>query len=265
MNQEELQKGKGSISLILAPTRELASQIYIEAKKFAKIYDGIEALSSNLNQVGHEYGALHGNIMQVDHDKVLKDFKNNKFSIMVATDVAARELNIKAVKTIINYDITRNIDLHVHQIGAGEKGTAYTLIIQKEDKFAVDLVRNLEASSQQVLDNLMNLVMQNSRFRKSRSMIHRGRGKGCSRSIGSNSNAISLKGRAGIGSANSMETEIMLYHKLQPYIFNIQTVAGIAISIDFHLSSNNKLHLISVYLSSNYLEQLKTIQNTVNN
>src|ERR1043165_5125883 len=49
----------------------------------------------------------------------------------------------------------------------------------------------------------------------------------------------------------SMGTAILLYNKLQPYIFNIQTVAGTAISIDFHLSSNNKLRLISVYLPSN--------------
>jgi endonuclease/exonuclease/phosphatase family metal-dependent hydrolase len=63
----------------------------------------------------------------------------------------------------------------------------------------------------------------------------------------------------------SMGTAIMLHHKLQPYIFNIQTVAGTAISIDFHLPSNNKLRLISVYLPSNHLEQLKNTQNIVNN
>ncbi|CAG8723373.1 11313_t:CDS:10, partial [Cetraspora pellucida] len=55
---------------------------------FVSRKDGVEALSSNLNQVGHECGALHGDMMQVDRDKVLKDFKNNKFPIMVATDVA---------------------------------------------------------------------------------------------------------------------------------------------------------------------------------
>ncbi|CAG8456430.1 2814_t:CDS:10 [Dentiscutata erythropus] len=206
---------------------------------FVSRKDGVEALSNNLKQVNYECrfkflfskylyfddnhifktctgGALHGDMMQADRDKVLKDFKNNKFPIMVATDVAARGLDIKAVKTVVNYDIARDIDSHVHRIGrtgrAGEKGTAYTLITQKEDKFAGDLVRNLEASGQQVPDALMNLAMQNSRFRKSRNMIRRGRGRSGGRGRGygrgrgrgtniSNSNSIPLGGRAGIGSA----------------------------------------------------------------
>ncbi|CAG8753089.1 2147_t:CDS:2, partial [Acaulospora morrowiae] len=125
---------------------------------------GVEELSINLQQTGHKCGALHGDMMQSDRDKVLRDFKNNKFPIMVATDVAARGLDIKAVKTVVNYDVARDIDSHVHRIGrtgrAGEKGTAYTLITQKEDKFAGDLVRNLESSGQPVPDALMSLAMQ---------------------------------------------------------------------------------------------------------
>ncbi|KAF0555086.1 P-loop containing nucleoside triphosphate hydrolase protein [Gigaspora margarita] len=154
---------------------------------FVSRKDGVEELSRNLNQV-NECGALHGDMMQAERDKVLRDFKNNKFPIMVATDVAARGLDIKAVKTVINYDVARDIDSHVHRIGrtgrAGEKGTAYTLITQKEDKFAGDLVRNLEASGQQVPDALMSLAMQNSRFRKSRNMIRRGRGRSGGRGRG---------------------------------------------------------------------------------
>ncbi|CAG8752996.1 15688_t:CDS:2, partial [Acaulospora morrowiae] len=125
---------------------------------------GVEELSNNLQQTGHKCGALHGDMMQSDRDKVLRDFKNNKFPIMVATDVAARGLDIKAVKNVVNYDVARDIDSHVHRIGrtgrAGEKGTAYTLITQKEDKFAGDLVRNLESSGQPVPDALMSLAMQ---------------------------------------------------------------------------------------------------------
>ncbi|CAG8435024.1 7261_t:CDS:10 [Diversispora eburnea] len=179
---------------------------------------GVDELSHNLKQSGYECGALHGDMLQSDRDKVLKDFKNNKFPIMVATDVAARGLDIKAVKTVINYDIARDIDSHVHRIGrtgrAGEKGTAYTLITQKEDKFAGDLVRNLESSGRPVPDALMNLALQNARFRKSRSMIRgRGRGRGSGKgglgrgrgrgAVGSSSNAIPLGGRAGIGSGSS--------------------------------------------------------------
>ncbi|CAG8551778.1 11660_t:CDS:10 [Ambispora leptoticha] len=125
---------------------------------------GVDELSLNLQNSGHQCGALHGDLMQSERDKVLKEFKHNKFPILVATDVAARGLDIKTVKTVINYDIARDIDLHVHRIGrtgrAGEKGTAYTLITKKEDKFAGDLVRNLESSGQPVPDDLLELAMQ---------------------------------------------------------------------------------------------------------
>ncbi|UZO02005.1 uncharacterized protein OCT59_020508 [Rhizophagus irregularis] len=78
---------------------------------------GVDELSLNLQQSGFDCGALHGDMMQAERDKVLRDFKNNKFPIMVATDVAARGLDIKAVKTVVNYDIARDIDSHVHRIG----------------------------------------------------------------------------------------------------------------------------------------------------
>ncbi|CAG8733791.1 12542_t:CDS:2, partial [Funneliformis mosseae] len=160
---------------------------------------GVDELSLNLQQSGFDCGALHGDMMQADRDKMLRDFKNNKFPIMVATDVASRGLDIKAVKTVVNYDIARDIDSHVHRIGRTGRA-AYTLITKKEDKFAGDLVRNLESSGQIVPSSLMDLAMQNARFRKSRQLIRGGR-RG---SAGSSSNAIPLgSGRAGIGSVGS--------------------------------------------------------------
>ncbi|RKP26567.1 P-loop containing nucleoside triphosphate hydrolase protein [Syncephalis pseudoplumigaleata] len=124
----------------------------------------VDILTQNLRDTGYDCGALHGDMPQFERDRVLRDFKKNKFSILIATDVAARGLDIKTVRTVINYDVARDIDSHVHRIGrtgrAGEKGTAYTLITSKEDRFAGDLVRNLEASSQPVPPELLSLAMQ---------------------------------------------------------------------------------------------------------
>ncbi|KAI8147648.1 P-loop containing nucleoside triphosphate hydrolase protein [Fennellomyces sp. T-0311] len=143
----------------------------------------VDVLASNLSEAGFPCGALHGDLMQYERDKVLRDFRANKYSLLVATDVAARGLDIKTVKNVVNYDIARDIDSHVHRIGrtgrAGEKGTAYTLITKKEDRFAGDLVKNLESSGQVVPQDLMDLAMTNAKFRSSR--IHgggRGRGRG---------------------------------------------------------------------------------------
>ncbi|KAI9596196.1 P-loop containing nucleoside triphosphate hydrolase protein [Syncephalis fuscata] len=143
---------------------------------------GVDMLVQNLRSAGYECGALHGNMLQSERDRVLRDFKKNKFPILVATDVAARGLDIKSVRTVINYDVARDIDSHVHRIGrtgrAGEKGTAYTLITNNEDKFAGELVRNLEASNQPIPPELLSLAMQNRRFRDARRFGGGGRGRG---------------------------------------------------------------------------------------
>lgn len=88
--------------------------------------------------------------------------------------VAARGLDVKFIKTVINFDTPRDIQAHVHRVGrtgrAGQQGgTAYTLITAKEDKFAGDLVRNLEGVGQVVPPALLELAMRNPQFRKSRS------------------------------------------------------------------------------------------------
>ncbi|KAG2182509.1 hypothetical protein INT43_007440 [Umbelopsis isabellina] len=152
----------------------------------------VDELATNLQQAGFPCGALHGDLMQNEREKVLRDYKNNKFPVLVATDVAARGLDIKNIRTVINFDIARDIDSHVHRIGrtgrAGEKGTAHTLIITKEDKFASELVRNLESSGASVPRELMQVAMNNPRFRKSRDghggRGGRGRGRGLGRGRG---------------------------------------------------------------------------------
>lgn len=93
-------------------------------------------------------------------------------------------MDIPHIKTVVNYDVARDIDTHTHRIGrtgrAGEKGTAYTLVTEKDKEFAGHLVRNLEGANQEVSKSLMDLAMQSAWFRKSR---FKG-GKGKSLNIG---------------------------------------------------------------------------------
>ncbi|CAO3622193.1 unnamed protein product [Cunninghamella blakesleeana] len=150
---------------------------------FVSRKDGVDLLTNNINAAGFHAGALHGDLMQIERENVLKDFRNNKIGILIATDVAARGLDIKTVKTVINYDIAKDIDSHTHRVGrtgrAGEKGKAITLITKNEDRFAGELVYHLEGSSQIVPNELMNLAMSNPRFRNQRSFGGgRGRGRG---------------------------------------------------------------------------------------
>lgn len=72
---------------------------------------------------------------------VLNAFKAGTHHVLVATDVAARGLDIKSIKSVVNYDTAKDIDTHVHRVGrtgrAGDReGTAYTLLTPRETRFA---------------------------------------------------------------------------------------------------------------------------------
>lgn len=138
-----------------------------------------EELTNNLKNKEFNVMLLHGDMDQVERNKVITAFKRKEVPILVATDVAARGLDIIHIRTVINYDVARDIDTHTHRIGrtgrAGEKGIAYTLVTDKDKEFAGHLVRNLEGANQVVPQALMDLAMQSSWFRKSR--FKQGKGK----------------------------------------------------------------------------------------
>ncbi|XP_022079915.1 ATP-dependent RNA helicase DDX42-like [Acanthaster planci] len=164
-----------------------------------------EELANNLCQQDFNVGLLHGDMDQSSRNSVITDFKRKVIPVMVATDVAARGLDIPSVKIVVNYDVARDIDTHTHRIGrtgrAGEKGTAYTLVTAKDIYFAGDLVRNLEGANQTVSQSLLDLAMQNPRFRKTRS-CHGAKGKvGGGSGLGYGKERSKAKDRPGLGSS----------------------------------------------------------------
>ncbi|XP_067220812.1 ATP-dependent RNA helicase DDX42-like [Chanodichthys erythropterus] len=144
---------------------------------------------------------------QSERNKVIADFKKKNLPILVATDVAARGLDIPSIRTVVNYDVARDIDTHTHRIGrtghAGEKGVAYTLLTTKDTSFAGDLVRNLEGANQSVSKDLMDLAMQNPWFRKSR--FKGGKGK----KINIGGGGLGYRERPGLGSESTVSLTIL--------------------------------------------------------
>ncbi|KDP28272.1 hypothetical protein JCGZ_14043 [Jatropha curcas] len=156
---------------------------------FASKKATVDEIESQLAQKGFKVAALHGDKDQASRMETLQKFKSGVYHVLIATDVAARGLDIKSIKSVVNFDIAREMDMHVHRIGrtgrAGDKdGIAYTIITQKEARFAGELVNSLIAAGQNVSVELMDLAMKDGRFRSKRDARKGGGKKGKGRSAG---------------------------------------------------------------------------------
>ncbi len=91
----------------------------------------VRARTERLAERGHSVLALHGDLDQREREEMLLQFANRSCAVLVATDVAARGLDIKDMPVVINYDMAQSADVHLHRIGrtgrAGGKGLAWTL------------------------------------------------------------------------------------------------------------------------------------------
>ncbi|EOY06862.1 DEAD box RNA helicase family protein isoform 2 [Theobroma cacao] len=98
--------------------------------------------------------AFHGDKSQTERDWVLSQFRTGKSPILVATDVAARGLDIKDIRVVVNYDFPTGIEDYVHRIGrtgrAGATGVSYTFFSEQDWKYAPDLIQVLERANQHV-------------------------------------------------------------------------------------------------------------------
>ncbi|KAJ6686716.1 DEAD-BOX ATP-DEPENDENT RNA HELICASE 24, partial [Salix purpurea] len=132
---------------------------------FASKKATVDDIESQLALKAFKVAALHGDKDQASRMEILQKFKSGVYHVLVATDVAARGLDIKSIKSVVNFDIARDMDAHVHRIGrtgrAGDKdGIAYTLVTQKEARFAGELVNSLIAAGQNASVELMELAMK---------------------------------------------------------------------------------------------------------
>ncbi|MFZ6741851.1 ATP-dependent RNA helicase DbpA [Undibacterium sp. JH2W] len=107
-------------------------------------------LTEELHAQGISALALHGDLEQRDRDEVLIRFANQSCSVLVATDVAARGLDIQTLGAVINVDVSKDTEVHIHRIGrtgrAGEKGLALSLATPGEKKW-VKLIEEYQGES----------------------------------------------------------------------------------------------------------------------
>ncbi|KAL3526408.1 hypothetical protein ACH5RR_011064 [Cinchona calisaya] len=130
-----------------------------------------DQLARNLTR---QFGAaaIHGDKSQSERDFVLNQFRNGRSPILVATDVAARGLDIKDIRVVINYDFPTGIEDYVHRIGrtgrAGATGVAYTFFGDQDAKYASDLVKVLEGANQRVPVEIRDMASRGGGMGRSR-------------------------------------------------------------------------------------------------
>ena len=124
-------------ALTLVLLEQNAQQVVV----FCNTRQDTQQVSGALKSAGFSAGALHGEMEQKDRDQTLIRFSNSSLNILVATDVAARGLDIKSLDLVINFHLPRELDVYTHRIGrtgrAGEKGVAISLF-QSSEQFRIE-------------------------------------------------------------------------------------------------------------------------------
>ncbi|HXC95972.1 MAG TPA: DEAD/DEAH box helicase [Edaphobacter sp.] len=115
---------------------------------FSRTKHGADRISKKLERLGHDADVIHGDRSQSQRTAALKGFANGKHRILVATDVAARGIDVQDIAHVVNYDLPNASDDFVHRIGrtgrAGAKGVATTFVMPQERHEARKLERELK-------------------------------------------------------------------------------------------------------------------------
>ncbi|MFP3388787.1 DEAD/DEAH box helicase [Brevibacillus sp. SIMBA_040] len=115
---------------LLDEARPFLAVIFCRTKRRAS------TLNAALQGLGYISDELHGDLSQAKREDVMKRFREAKIQYLVATDVAARGLDVEGITHVFNYDIPEDVDSYIHRIGrtgrAGEQGIAYTLVAAKD-------------------------------------------------------------------------------------------------------------------------------------
>ncbi len=105
---------------------------------FVKTKHGADRMATKLSKAEHRADAIHGDLQQRKRDRVIQGFRDQKYRILVATDVAARGLDIPHIEHVINYDLPQAPEDYIHRIGrtarAGAEGEAVNLVTPSDGK-----------------------------------------------------------------------------------------------------------------------------------
>lgn len=129
---------------------------------FVDRQESADLLLRDLMARGYPCLSIHGGKEQMDRDSAISDFKSGVTSMLIATSVAARGLDVKQLKLVVNYDAPNHMEDYVHRVGrtgrAGNTGTAVTFVGPDQDRAAVDISKALRLSKVDIPEALQNMA-----------------------------------------------------------------------------------------------------------
>jgi ATP-dependent RNA helicase DeaD len=137
-----------------ALTRILEAESFDAMIVFARTKSATEELASKLQARGFAAAAINGDMAQAQRERVIEQLKNGKLDILIATDVAARGLDVERISHVLNYDIPHDTESYVHRIGrtgrAGRNGEAILFVTPREK----NLLRQIERATRQPIEQM---------------------------------------------------------------------------------------------------------------
>lgn len=129
---------------------------------FVERQESADSLLRELMRKGYPCMSIHGGKDQIDRDSTIEDFKAGIFPVLIATSVAARGLDVKQLKLVVNYDAPNHLEDYVHRSGrtgrAGNTGTAVTFLTPDQERYSVDIAKALKQSGQPVPEPVQKMV-----------------------------------------------------------------------------------------------------------
>lgn len=119
---------------------------------FCRTKRSVDEVTENMLNAGYNVAAMHGDLSQNHRMNTLKKFRAGSINFLVATDVAARGIDVENVSHVINYELPQDIESYIHRIGrtgrADKEGLAYTIVTSKEKNF----LRQIERSTKSIIE-----------------------------------------------------------------------------------------------------------------
>lgn len=158
---------------------------------FCRTKKNVDEVTEMMQKANYNVEAMHGDLTQDYRIRTLKKFKEGTIQFLIATDVAARGIDVENVSHVINYELPQETDLYVHRIGrtgrANKEGIAYTIVCGKEEKYLKQIagqthsviekidVPSLTAIRRHQLDDLLyelDTMIQQGKHKKYKDLVH---------------------------------------------------------------------------------------------